>query len=381
MNKENEGEANMTERERILAILNGKQPDQVPWCADLAYYIQGLNDDGIYPKEYESTHLDNGLQQMHRDYGIGFYLQGFSPLRAEHKGGVEFNTVHKGSDMESTITTPIGTLTQKQSYSKLSYSWGITKHYIEDIDDLKIFAYMVKNTTYIADYEFAKKRYETIGDNGIVLCYTPKSPLMDLLALHAGVENLTYMIADDEEEFDEIIAEMEEKYDEACKIVVESPAECIMIPENISSECVVPFYHKYMKNFHRKWTDKIREAGKHSFVHLDGSVKGLVHELSHYSKFDVIEAITPMPVGDIEFKDVAAMVDPETIIWGGIPGGMFHKETTTEQDFEEHVKMIIEIMASSPRYVLGVADQVVPCSDVKRIKRVRELVDLYGTYK
>jgi len=48
--------------------------------------------------------------------------------------------------------------------------------------------------------------------------------------------------------------------------------------------------------------------------------------------------------------------------------------------FDAHVKKCIRVMTQSPRYVLGVADQVVPGSSERRIRRVRELVDEYGTY-
>lgn len=223
-----------------------------------------------------------------------------------------------------------------------------------------------------------RQRYGTIGENGVVLCYTPKSPLMDLVALRSGVENVTYMTMDEEEEFTAILDELEEVCDQAARIAVESPAECIMIPENISSECVTPFYQKYMKRYHRKWTSQIREAGKYSFVHQDGTVRGLVSQLSKESRFDVIEAITPLPVGDVDIAEVDGLVEDSTIIWGGIPGGMFNELSCSDEEFDRHVRCCIEVMTSAPRYVLGVADQVVPGSSERKIRRVRELVNQYG---
>ena len=35
----------MTTRERILGMLKGEKIDRIPWCADLAYWIDYLNDD------------------------------------------------------------------------------------------------------------------------------------------------------------------------------------------------------------------------------------------------------------------------------------------------------------------------------------------------
>lgn len=238
-------------------------------------------------------------------------------------------------------------------YSPTSFSSGIVEHLVKDIEDLKVLTWMISHTDYTPDYEFAKRRYETIGDNGVVLCYTPRSPLMDLVAVFAGVENVTYMDLDEPEEFGALLDEIEEKYDQACALVMESPAECVMIGENISSECVAPFYHRYMKRYHQKWTGEMRRRGKFSFVHQDGTVRGLIGALSKESRFDVIEAVTPMPVGDVDIGEVAGLVADDTIIWGGIPGGMFLESSCSDEDFDRHVLRCIEVMTSAPRYVLG----------------------------
>lgn len=368
----------MTERERILSILRREQPDQLPWCADLAYWVDALKTDGVYPERYRDTDGDNGLQKLHRDLGAGFYLQGYEPFQAKRKD-TELVEKQDGNRFTRIYRTPYGELTEVSEFSRISYSWGITKHLIEDIEDLKIYGEICEKTAYTADYELAEKRRETVGDNGVVLCYTPKSPLMELIALRAGIENFTYLAADNGGQLEEILGLMEAKSDEACQLALDSPAECIMIPENISSECVKPFYH-WMRGYHQKWTERIRKAGKYSFVHLDGTVRGLVRELSWESGFDVIEAITPMPVGDIEIGEVRKLVRPETVLWGGIPGGFF-TENTSDGDFDAHILRCIQVMTESPRYVLGVADQVVPGSTVERLKRVRQLVEQYGHYR
>lgn len=375
---ENVKEQNIMERERILSILKGEQPDRLPWCADLAYWIHYLEEDNIYPEKYKNTKADNGVQQLHRDLDCGFYLQGYEPFSFENPN-LKIETEQNGSEQIRKLVTPSGTLTQISEYSKATYSAGIKKHFVEDADDLKIYCDMMEDMQFSPNYDLAEARKETIGDNGVVLCYTPKSPLMRLIALDSGVENFTYMMLDEEETVKDCLLRIEKKFDEACEIVLNSPAECIMIPENITSECVKPYY-ELMEGYHKKWTKRIRDNGKYSFVHLDGTVRGLVGELSKRSGFDVIEAITPMPVGDVEIDEVRSLVDPDTIIWGGIPGGFFREDSLSDEEFDAHVRHVIDVMTKEPKYVLGVADQVVPGSSARRIKRVRELVNEYGTY-
>lgn len=59
---------------------------------------------------------------------------------------------------------------------------------------------------------------------------------------------------------------------------------------------------------------------------------------------------------------------------------MFFTELVSDQDFDAHVHRVLEVMRSEPRYVLGVADQVPPGGLERRVRRVRELVEEYGTY-
>ena len=85
-------------------------------------------------------------------------------------------------------------------------------------------------------------------------------------------------------------------------------------------------------------------------------------------------------MGDVTIEEARELVLPETIIWGGMPGGFFREDSLSDADFDAHLMHCIEVMTKSPNYVLGVADQVVPGSTVRRLRRVRELVDQYGKY-
>ena len=50
---------------------------------------------------------------------------------------------------------------------------------------------------------------------------------------------------------------------------------------------------------------RIRQAGKHSFIHMDGTLKGLLKHVAE-TGFDVIEAATPLPSGDMTMEAIAA---------------------------------------------------------------------------
>ena len=94
----------------------------------------------------------------------------------------------------------------------------------------------------------------------------------------------------------------------------------------------------------------------------------------------MLEALTPYPVGDLKFEDLAGVAgDSKSILWGGLPG-VYFTASVSEEEFERQVKQVLSIMVQKPRYVLGVADQVPPDGLESRVRRVSELVDEFGKY-
>jgi uroporphyrinogen-III decarboxylase len=134
-----------------------------------------------------------------------------------------------------------------------------------------------------------------------------------------------------------------------------------------------------MYDYQKEWTSKIRDAGKYSFIHIDGTLRGLLQQEASVG-FSVLEALTPHPVGDLKFEELAGYIgDSKSIIWGGIPG-VYFTECVSEAEFEKHVKHVLSVMIKEPRYVLGVADQVPPDGLESRVRRVAELVEDFGKY-
>lgn len=179
------------------------------------------------------------------------------------------------------------------------------------------------------------------------------------------------------EELEELLCCMKDKHTQAAQIAIESPAEYIFVPDNLSSEMVGGgIYDTYIKEVHEDWTARIRKAGKKSMVHLDGTLNPLLGKLSR-AGFDVIEAVTPYPVGDISLEDLRNHVLQNTVIWGGIPGGFF-AEDFPEEEFEAWIRRVLEYAKKDGRFVMGVADQIVPHASMERVKKVSGLVEKYG---
>ncbi len=148
---------------------------------------------------------------------------------------------------------------------------------METAEDLPAFKCYLESLSFSPAYGEAARRKSIIGDNGVVLCYTPRSPFMQLVTTYIGIVRLVYLLADAPDEMQENFDIMERKYDLAAEIAVDSPAECIMIPENLSSEAVgKSYYRRFLRGYESKWIQRIKQAGKYSFIHMDGTLKGLL---------------------------------------------------------------------------------------------------------
>ena len=366
----------MTPRERILTILKGGTPDQVPWFGDLDYWANSLIKRGLKPDNFIGS---DDYIQWHHDLGVGFYLQGYFPYKQIFTD-CTVNEWNEGHKRYKEIITPVGSVRECWEYIPTSFSEGPVEHFMKSEDDIPVMKFIYENTRFEPDYEYAWQRRQQVGDQGIVLCYLPKSPFMHLLSLEAGVVAVTMAAFTAPDEFLDLLETMKRAFDQAAQIAVNSPAEVLMIPENLSSEMVGPdFFHLYMKEYQTEWTRRIKEAGKYSFIHIDGTLGGLLQQEASVG-FTVLEALTPYPVGDLKIEELAGYAgESKSILWGGIPG-VYFTASVSDEEFERHVKQVLSVMIQEPRYVLGVADQVPPDALESRVKRVADLVDEYGKY-
>lgn len=363
------------ERERALAVLAGRKPDRIPWFGDLSYWLSYLRAEDALPDCYTGK----GVYSFYRELGVGFYLQGYYPF-VPSCDGVEVRTVRvEGKRKTTVVRTPIGELSSTEEYLADSYSWGTTEYLVKDPRDLRTLRYWYESMHYESDYDEAGKRLGLVGDDGLVLCYMPKSPLMQMITSFAGVESTIYALMDEPQEMEATFRVLEARADEAAAVAIASPAECLMIPENLSSEVVgKDLFRQYIEAYHKLWTGKIREAGKYSFIHMDGTLRGLLAEVGSVG-FDALEALTPLPAGDLRLDELRPLMGDGSVLWGGLPGALFAPDVE-DSFFEEYLIETLETMKCDPACVLGVADQVPPHANRDRIARVAELVDSYGRY-
>jgi Uroporphyrinogen decarboxylase (URO-D). len=366
----------MNERERLMAVLRGDKPDRSPWFGDLSYLYSSMEIDGKLEVKYKG---DEGYLRFYQDLGVGICFYPPFLWKTESTGGVQYQEKEENGQRLCEYITHVGNIRSVQKYLQNTYTWAYTEHFVKTIEDLRVMLYIFENTKYIENYDEFKKIDELWGELGIPAGIAPisVSPIQKLLARWAGVENTINIYMDDMDEFEEIILKIQDTEDEVFEILKRSPAQYIEFAENLSSEITGKnFFEKYNMPYYKKRIKQLHDSGKYVGIHIDGTL-GSCLPLLEPCGFDVAEAVTPSPIGDIDVEDLRKVAGNNIVIWGGLPGALFSPQYP-EQEFEEHLKKVMDTFTVGSKFVLGVADQVPPDGLISRVRKVREMIEVRG---
>ena len=302
----------MNPRERILALLKRESPDRIPFS-------------------HFERHLPRGeMERKARNMGMGLLC--YRPCYTESVSGVKITTQEEPGSVITTYDTPIGSLTEVMrvgvGYGQALFGrdWrGIqplrTQYLVKKPEDYRVLKFVIENTHYKPYYFPVEDQLRRLGDDGIVITTLPYEPMQRLLVTWVGTR-LYIDLRRNREEVEGVCSALGQKYEEELfPIAAGSPSEVIAFGGNIDSVLVSPsmFERYYLPAYEKCWK-VIHSEGKLLNVHMDGKLKALT-ELIAKSRVDVIEAVTPPPMGDLPL-DVALSAWKEKIIWVNFPSAI-----------------------------------------------------------
>ena len=359
----------MTPRERLLAVFEGRVPDQVPWFADLSYWYHAHAAE--LPEEHRGP---EGYLRFHRDLRVGIYLYAPCGYKVTADECIETVEQQDGDTVICEIRTPEGTLREARRNLAGSHTAAYVEHAVKTAADLAAVVSLYEHRHYEADYEPFLATDRLWGDAGLAFPLPPFCPFQHLMTRLSGVESLVYIAADAPDDLDWAIAAMNKALDPAFEIIAAMPCAIVELPENLSSEVTGRrLFERYNLDIYRRRNAQLHAGGKHTGAHIDGTLRGLL-EMYTPAGFDFAESVTPAPVGDVELEALRALAGDELILFGGLPGALF-SPLFADEDFDAHVRRTLRTFPPGSRFVLGAADQVPPDASLARVARVAELID------
>lgn len=368
----------MTSRERLLAALQGKAVDRLPWSPFLAYWWE------CQPPEVQERGQISFLREIGADALLRGFITAFTysdvqgnseyPSFSEPIPGVEFHREEKGYLWRNEFTTPVGKLVSTAQRSPVGNTRFIVEHPVKSKEDYKILRYIVERMQIKPDYAIVQHEIDEVGEDGLsVPLISPfgKTPFQALIEHYVGTEQLVYDLADFPEEVEETLAVMSEKAMQAVRISVDSPAQAFISWEDSSTTNVSPtMFARYIAPELNRWGEVIHGARKLLLHHACGHVRALLPIMADES-VDAIESISPPPTGNVEIWDARKAMGPGMGLIGGIePVNFLNLDLPQLRDYVEN---LIEQMGLH-RYILANSDSCPPGVTLEKFRLVSQLV-------
>ena len=369
----------MTNRERLLAVLEGKHPDRIPWIPRMDIWYRAQKIRGTLPTRFSGM----SLREMEQALRLGTPARQGQVHRVEYKN-MEVVVREDGLDTITEYVTPRGTLRAKKSQSQYEVDSGIVEKLpvespLKKAEDYDLWMHVVENTTFIPTYEEYEAYDQEIGEDGLPMVAAGDCPFHHWLKDLAGYQQGFLHLADFPDRVERLLDLLSEKDRELWDVVASSPARLILHGLHLSSQFTPPaYFDKYITPYYQKFSRLLHDHGKSLAMHADNDTSAILDNIKE-AGFDMVECFVCAPMAKVTLEDARAAWGTSMIIWGGVPASIL-EETYPEEKFEAYMVDLFRAIAPGDAFILGVSDNVMTNSMLSRIKRITEMVESHGNY-
>jgi len=356
-----------------LDVVRGRAGGKILWQPRIECW---LTDKRFAGQPLPAPHEGMTKPEIYRSLGCSNRLYEFTACFISHEDpAVRVRSRQlDDTDYETVFETPVGT--QRAVYRRSRNNPGVShvKWPISDEAEMKVAAWREQRRTWSWD----QAKYEVLLDEwaglGAPTMYMLRVTVQKLFVEDMGVENAIYALTDYPDTCEAYFEALNETQERLIEVINPSPIEIINFGDNIHAGTLSPaLFERYVLGAYQRRCELLHQAGKFVHAHWDGDCRPLLP----YAKdtgLDGIEAITPIPQGDVTLEETKDALG-EMFLIDGIPAIYFDK-TFSEQTLIDCAKRCIELFA--PNLVLGISDEISSTGDIERIRLVGEVVDDYN---
>lgn len=370
----------MNKKQRLMTVLRQQEPDRIPWVIYPLLVILGASE-----REF-------------RNRGLSFYLP--RPLHRLRRSNVEIiDTVKIDEENEiKTITrryaTPKGDLVgvyrmpyeaAPQTFEEAGLwhpspipSEGIwTLEYpFKKRSDYRVLEFIMQDSTYQEDYDRFREASKFLGEEGIVMAGTGKSPFQSIIYDWMGHVRCFTEWNDHPQEFNRLYEIMFERQREVYQIASNSPAEIVWEGENVTGVLTSPwFFERFCVPFYNEMAEVVHQKGKIYGAHLDGQLRCL-KELIAKTKLDFIDAFTPPPLGDLPMEEARASW-PDKVLICNFPENVYF---WTRERIREYTLGLLGKIAPGRNFILTTSENYPEERWVETFEVISNVLEQYGEY-
>lgn len=295
----------MTMRERMLAVVQGREHDRVPFAI------------------YEILLPIEKVRQVLGRANIGV-IRFCSIFRSEHPNcHFDSQIYYEGETkwQRNTLHTPKGDLTELRAFEPAYDSSTAHKHYIETREDYERLWSYLEDCVILDNAEQYFKDCAELGEYGIPKPEIERTPWQQLWVEWVGLEALSIHLADWPEHVEHTIELLERRARQTFEIAYRSPAPFICIVDNITASAIGPArFRKYCVSLYDELGAGLADRNMPVFVHMDGMLKPLWNDIAR-SRVGGLDSFTPTPDCDTPVSEAVRMW-PEKRLWLNFPSSV-----------------------------------------------------------
>lgn len=356
----------MTHRERFRAVLEGRQPDRLPWVPRLEIWYDYHVQRGSLPAEYRGWSLD----QVRESVAAARSAREGVIAAVRLDSSVDVREEWQGDALTRHWVTPVGTVSEKFRQSAYgSDNLMRMEHMIKALPDYAVVKYIVQHTHFEPTYDDFRRYDEAIGDEGFPVCVIGDVPFHKILREYIGYNQAYLELQDHREEVEELASVLAATHAELEQIMLESPADLFVYGVHFDSQMLPPpVFDQYIVPHYRDLSRQFASRGKWLAVHQDADASLLLDSYLE-AGISVADCFACWPMVPCRFEDAVERWKQSVVIWGGIPSTLLCPMAAGEAELDEHLDVVWE-KASEGRVILGIADNVMPEADMARVKRI-----------
>jgi len=390
----------MSTRERVLAMLDGRPVDRLPFLDRLeAWHATHLRARTL-PERFAGL----SLTDVHRAVGMG--QQRFVVPYALRLRGVEVVSTFNGEqqvrqtdpvvlefpgmwDMVPTdkpgitvteLRTPVGRLRLSQELLPEGVASGtapyLKEHLIKEPADYVTASWIVEHAEFVPAFERVAEEEAILGGDGYVVPLLHRLPFQQVLLEYLGEAPLFYALHDDRPAVERLLGALDEQMQQILARLADFSVRYVEFPDNLHGAMTNPkLFQRYCLGAYQRYCEVLHRQGKRVGSHTDGDVKPLLGLLRE-SGLDVCESISPFPLTSMSFDDVWEAWRGGPLIWGGIPSPILEARTPYAE-FEAWIDHLLERIGGAP-IILGVGDMVMGNSAIDRVEAIARRVEQHA---
>lgn len=290
----------MTMRERMLAIIQGRKPDRVPF---VSYRNLAAPSEEIWAVV--------GRENL----GLLQWL-GICRWNAPNCPWEEETFTRNGAPwFRQTMHTPEGPLVQEGSVQP---TYGIrvaSSRFIREPDDYRRFMAYLRDVEVTLDFDNYNRVARELGEDGVPHATLPKTAWQQLWVQWVDIQDLSVHMMDCPGLMEEVFALMRglelRVYELFCSELKNVDIPYIVIPDNLTAPMIGREYFKrYCVESYRALAGMMEESGDEIpiYCHMDGDLKPLWDLISE-SPIRGLDSMSPPPDNDTSVADGLALRD------------------------------------------------------------------------